>query len=71
MYSILLKLTNTTADRWRYLANSEGEVYVTNTIEEVEAKIAELLQTIPLNQIRVVRNCTITNEVTVEEVISE
>ena len=71
MYSILLKLTNTTADRWKYLIDSEGEVYVANTIEEVEAKIVELLQTTPLNQIKVVRNCTITNEVTVEEVISE
>ena len=71
MYSILLKLTNTTADRWKYLTDSEGEVYAANTIEEVEAKIVELLQTTPLNQIKVVRNCTITNEVTVEEVISE
>jgi hypothetical protein len=71
MYSILLKLTNTTADRWKYLTDSEGEVYVANTIEEVEAKIAELLQTTPLNQIKAVRNCTITNEVTVEEVISD
>jgi len=71
MYSILLKLTNTTNDRWKFLADSEGEVYTADTIEEVEAKIAELLQTTPLNQIKAVRNCTITNEVTVEEVISE
>ena len=71
MYSILLKLTNTTADRWKYLTDDEDVVYVANTIEEVEAKIAELLQTTPLNQIKVVRNCTITNEVTVEEVISD
>ena len=71
MYSILLKLTNTTADRWKYLTDSEGEVYVANDITEVEAKIAELLQTTPLSQIKVVRNCIITNEVTVEEVISD
>lgn len=71
MYSILLKLTNTTNDRWKFLTNSEGEVYVADTIEEIEAKIVELLQTTPLNQIKVVRNCIITNEVTVEEVISE
>ena len=38
MYSILLKLTNTTADRWKYLTDDEGVVYVANTIEEVEAK---------------------------------
>ena len=36
MYSILLKLTNTTADRWKYLTDAEGEVYVANTIEEVD-----------------------------------
>ena len=71
MYSILLKLTNTTADRWKFLTDSEGEVYTADTIEEVEEKIAELLQTTPLNQIKAVRNCTITNEVTVEEVISD
>jgi hypothetical protein len=70
MYSILLKLTNTTADRWKYLTD-EGDVYVANDIVEVQNKVTELLQTIPLNQIKVVRNCTITNEVTVEEVISE
>lgn len=71
MYSILLKLTNTTADRWKYYLTDEGDVYVANDIVEVQTKVAELLQTIPLNQIKVVRNCTITNEVTVEEVISE
>lgn len=71
MYSILLKLTNTTADRWKYHLTDEGDVYVANDIIEVQTKVAELLQTIPLNQIKVVRNCTITNEVTVEEVISE
>ena len=71
MYSILLKLTNTTADRWKYYLTDEGDVYVANDIVEVQTKVAELLQTIPLNQIKVVRNCTITNEITVEEVISE
>ena len=71
MYSILLKLTNTTADRWKYYLTDEGEVYVANDIVEVQTKVVELLQTTPLNQIKVVRNCTITNEVTIEEVISE
>ena len=28
MYSILLKLTNTTADRWKFLTDSEGEVSI-------------------------------------------
>ena len=28
MYSILLKLQNSTADRWKYLTNSDGSVYI-------------------------------------------
>lgn len=67
MYSILLKLQNSTADRWKYLTNSDGSVYIESDLAQVEAKISELLNTYTLNSIRVVKNCVITNAITIVE----
>lgn len=68
MYSILIKLTNTSADRYKFLTNSDGSVYTADTLEEVQAKVAELLSDYTLGTIKVVKNCIITNSITVEEV---
>lgn len=68
MYSILIKLTNTSADRYKFLTNSDGSVYTANTLEEIQAKVAELLSDYTLGTIKVVKNCIITNSITVEEV---
>ena len=68
MYSILLKLTNTTADRYKYLTNDNDEIYVADTLVEVETKVQELLNDYLLSNIKVVKNCIITSTITVEEV---
>ena len=68
MYSILLKLTNTTADRYKYLTDDNDEIYVADTLTEVEAKVQELLNDYLLSSIKVVKNCIITTSITVEEV---
>lgn len=68
MYSILIKLENNTAERWKYLTDSEGEIAVYNNLADVQVAVEELLQTKILSHIRVVKNCTITNNITIEEV---
>lgn len=68
MYSILLKLTNSTVDRYKYLTNSDGSIYVEDDILNVQAKVVELLNDYTLGNIKVVKNCIITNDVTVQEV---
>ena len=68
MYSILLKLTNTTADRYKYLLDNNDEIYVADTLAEVETKVQELLNDYLLSNIKVVKNCIITSTITVEEV---
>lgn len=68
MYSILIKLENNTAERWKYLTDSEGEIAVYNDLADVQVAVEELLQTKILSHIRVVKNCTITNNITIEEV---
>ena len=68
MYSILLKLTNTTADRYKYLTDDNDEIYVADTLAEVETKLQELLNDYLLSNIKVVKNCIITSTITVEEV---
>jgi hypothetical protein len=68
MYSILIKLTNTSADRYKFLTNADGTVYTADTLEEIQTKVAELLNDYTLGTIKVVKNCIITNEITVQEV---
>ena len=68
MYSILLKLTNTTADRYKYLTNDNGNIYTADTLAEVQTKVEELLNENLLSNIKVVKNCIITSSITVEEV---
>lgn len=68
MYSILLKVTTSTAERWKYLTNSDGTIYVENDLANIQTKISELMQTYLLSEIKVVKNCVITSTITVEEV---
>lgn len=68
MYSILLKVTTSTAERWKYLANGDGTIYVENDLANVQTKISELMQSYLLSEIKVVKNCVITSTITVEEV---
>ena len=68
MYSILLKLTNTTADRYKYLTDNNGNIYTADTLAEVQTKVEELLNENLLSNIKVVKNCIITSSITVEEV---
>lgn len=70
MYSILLKLTTsttTTADKWKFYVE-DNAVYVADTLQDVQDKVVELLNSYLLSSIKVVKNCIITNNVTVEEV---
>ena len=68
MYSILLKLTNTTADRYKYLTDDNGNIYIADTLAEVQTKVEELLNENLLSNIKVIKNCIITSSITVEEV---
>lgn len=68
MYSILLRLTNTTADRYKYLTDNNGNIYTADTLAEVQTKVEELLNENLLSNIKVVKNCIITSTITVEEV---
>ncbi len=68
MYSILLKVSTSTADRWKFLSNQDGTIYVENDLANVQTKVAELMQTTILSNIKVVKNCVITSTITIEEV---
>lgn len=64
MYSILI-LSNS---KYTYYLNSDGSVYTADDLTTVGSKIADLLSTYTLSQLTVVKNCTITSAITVEEV---
>ena len=68
MYSILIKVTTSTADRWKFYCTDNGAIYTADTIADVQTKVLELLQTNLLSSIKVVKNCTITEDITIEEV---
>ena len=68
MYSILIKIPNTSVDRYKFLLNQDGSIYTENTLEAIQTKVVELLNEYTLGMIKVVKNCVITSEITVEEV---
>ena len=68
MYSILLKVTTSTGDRWKFLTNNDGTIYTEDVIENVQTKVAELMQTTILGNIKVIKNCIISSNITIEEV---
>lgn len=71
MYSILIKTATSSQVKWKYLTNQDGTVYVEDDLANVQTKIAELLNSYVLGDIKVVKNCIITNTITVEEVEPE
>lgn len=68
MYSILLKVATSSSVKWKFLTDSEGVIYVENDLENVQAKVVELLDSYLLSDIKVIKNCTITSSITIEEV---
>jgi hypothetical protein len=68
MYSILLKVTGSSAAKWKFLTNSEGEIYKENDLSNVQTKVVELLDNYLLSDIKVIKNCVITSSITIEEV---
>ena len=64
MYSILVLFDN---GKWCYLKDEDDAKYVAATLQEVQAKVKELARIYPLNELRVVKNCTITEDITVTE----
>lgn len=68
MYSILIKVTTSSAVKWKFYTTDEGVVYTANDLTEVQTKIVELLNTYLLSELKVVKNCIITSSVTIEEV---
>jgi hypothetical protein len=71
MYSILIKLNTTSDNRWKFLTGDGGAIYEASTLADVEAKVGELLQTNLLSAIKVVKNCIITDTISVEESSAE
>ena len=67
MYSILIQ-TGVNTEKWAYYRLADGTVYAVDTLTEVGEKVAELLNKHILSDIKVVKNCTINSNITVEEV---
>lgn len=68
MYSILIKVTTSSAVKWKFYTTGEGVIYTANDLAEVQTKVVELLDTYLLSELKVVKNCIITSSVTIEEV---
>ena len=71
MYSILIKITTSSNNRYKYYTNSDGTIYKESDLALVQNKIAELLNDNLLGNLVVVKNCTITDSITIEEVEPE
>lgn len=71
MYSILIKVTTSSAIKWKFLTDDQGVIYTANDLETVQTKVVELLNTYLLSEIKVIKNCIITSSITIEEVESE
>ena len=67
MYSILIK-SGIASDKYSYYLKSDGEVYTTDNLTVLGAKVAELLNTYTLGQIVPIKNCIIENNITITEV---
>ena len=66
MYSILIKV-GTNTEKWAYYSLADGTIYEVGSLTDVATKVAELLNEHLLSDIKVVKNCVITNNITVEE----
>ena len=64
MYSILIDEGN---EKWKFLTNSDGSKYIATSLVAVQEKVKEVLRETALGEILVVKNCTITESITVTE----
>lgn len=64
MYSVLLLNEN---DKWKFLKNTDGSQYIADSLLDVQEKVKEVAKTIGLEEIVVVKNCIITEDITVKE----
>lgn len=71
MYSILIKAATSSQVKWKFLTNNDGTIYAEDSLENVQTKIVELLNSYVLGDIKVIKNCIITNTITIEEVEPE
>lgn len=68
MYSILILDGNY---KWKFLTNLDGSQYITETLTVVQEQVKKIAKTMPLDNILVVKNCTITESMIVTENIPE
>ena len=68
MYSILIK-SGIASDKFSYYLKSDGEVYTTDSLVTLGEKVAELLNSFTLGQIVPIKNCVITNNITITEAV--
>ena len=66
MYSILLKVTTCSSDRWKYLHNDDGSIYQEEDLEKVRLKVIQLLSDNVLSSIKVVANKRAISHVIIE-----
>ena len=64
MYSILITIEN---GKLKFLTNADGSQYIASSLVAVQEKVKEILRITPLNEITVVKNCTITESIVVTE----
>ena len=67
MYSILIKATS--GDKYSFYLNNDGEIYTTNSLEDLGDKVGELLNTYTLERILPIKNCIVTRNITIEEAV--
>lgn len=66
MYSILLKVTTCSSDRWKYLQNDDGSIYQEEDLEKVRLKVIQLLSDNVLSAIKVVANKRAISHIVIE-----
>ena len=70
MYSILIR-NGVASDKYSYYLKNDGAIYTTDDLTILGEKVAELLNTYTLGQIVPIKNCVITNNITIKEVSNE
>ena len=67
MYSILIK--GNSGDKLSYYLNTDGTIYTAGSLTLLQDKVAELLNTYPLEKIVPIKNCIVTNNVVIIEAV--
>lgn len=69
MYSILIRILNCRAIRWKYLTNPDGSIYTEDDLLKVQDVVRTLTKDHLLTDIQVIKNYIINEDITIEEVI--